>query len=136
MTSPPFQIDRGWVALRCMLALLIAVHGWARWLAGGVVPFGEWLNGQGLVFGLAIAWSITLFEIVGTLLLAAGIRVPALALIFSAIYATGVYLVHLPAGWFVVGLGRNGAEYSALLIGCLLLVARAHRAPRSGAAGA
>ena len=44
-------------------------------------------------------------------------------------------LVHLPAGWFVVGLGRNGMEYSVLLIACLLLVGWQHRrrpAPAEG----
>ena len=38
------------------------------------------------------------------------------------VYLAGIVLVHAPAGWFVVGLGRNGMEYSVLLIACLLLV--------------
>jgi len=39
----------------------------------------------------------------------------------------GIALVHAPAGWFVVGLGRNGMEYSILLIICLAAVIVAHR---------
>lgn len=35
----------------------------------------------------------------------------------------GIVLVHAPEGWFVVGLGRNGMEYSVLLIVCLLSLA-------------
>lgn len=35
----------------------------------------------------------------------------------------GIVLVHAPHGWFVVGAGRNGMEYSVLLIVCLLLLA-------------
>ena len=41
--------------------------------------------------------------------------------------ATGLFMVHAPFGWFVVGAGRNGMEYSALLIVCLLLVGWQHR---------
>jgi putative oxidoreductase len=40
----------------------------------------------------------------------------------------------MPHGWFVVGLGRNGMEYSVLLIVCLLAVAYAHAPLRFGAA--
>ena len=53
--------------------------------------------------------------------------VTPVALVFAAIYACGIWLVHAPAGWFVVGLGRNGAEYSVLIIACLLANAWAHR---------
>lgn len=118
-----------------MLALLIALHGWARLLAGGVAPFGQWLDGQGLPLGVAIAWAITLFEIAGTPLLAWGrwVVLP-LTLGYSMIYATGIVLVHAPAGWFVVGLGRNGAEYSVLLITALLCVGW-HHAQRQRAPG-
>jgi putative oxidoreductase len=39
-------------------------------------------------------------------------------------------MVHAPEGWFVVGLGRNGAEYSVLLIACLMCVGVQHLKPR------
>ena len=42
-------------------------------------------------------------------------------------------MVHMPAGWFVVGLGRNGMEYSALLIVCLGLLACERSTPGTGA---
>jgi putative oxidoreductase len=35
----------------------------------------------------------------------------------------GILLVHRHDGWFVVGGGRNGVEYSVLLIAVLLLQA-------------
>lgn len=118
--------DIGWTVLRVSLAGLIAAHGWARLLAGGVVPFGDWLTGLGFPLGLGIAASITAIEIVGTPLFAFRRLVAPLAVIYSAIYAVGIALVHAPAGWFVVGLGRNGAEYSTLLIICLLCVGLQH----------
>ena len=35
-------------------------------------------------------------------------------------------MVHWKEGWFVVGAGRNGMEYSALLIASLLAIAYAN----------
>jgi putative oxidoreductase len=110
------------VVLRLLLAVLIAIHGWARLLAGGVVPFGAWLDGLGFPFGFAIAAGITALEILGTPLLAWGRLLLVLVPAYVLVYLAGIVLVHAPAGWFVVGLGRNGMEYSVLLIACLLLV--------------
>lgn len=126
LRDPAYRSTFGWTIIRLALAVLIAAHGWARLLAGGVEPFGRWLDGQGFPFGPGIAVSITAFEIVGTILLAAGRFVFPLTLVYAAIYAVGIVLVHAPAGWFVVGLGRNGAEYSVLLIICLLCVGLQH----------
>ena len=67
----------------------------------------------------------TVYELVAAPLLAIGPRrwITPIALVFAAIYGFGLWLVHWPAGWFVVGLGRNGMEYSVCLIGVLLAVA-------------
>lgn len=111
------------LVLRIALAGLLAAHGWARLFAGGVQPFGGWLDSQGLPFGIAIAAGVTALEILGTPLLALGRWVTWLCLTYCVVYATGLVMVHLPAGWFVVGLGRNGMEYSVLLIVCLGLLA-------------
>lgn len=126
LSTPEARSAAGWLILRVLLAGLIAAHGWARFLAGGVVPFGEWLGTQGFPFGFYIAAVITAFEIVGTLLLLARVWVPLLCLTYAGIYALGIVMVHAPAGWFVVGLGRNGAEYSVLLVACLLCVGLQH----------
>lgn len=127
MTDRAGRSARALLLLRLLLAGLIAAHGWARWLAGGVAPFGTWLDGLGFgAAGLWIAIAITAFEIAGTVLLALGRWVSALALVYIAIYATGIALVHWPAGWFVVGLGRNGMEYSVLLIAGLAAQAYVH----------
>lgn len=117
-----------WLLLRLTLAGLLAAHGWTRLLGGGVVPFGEWLQTQGLPAGFYLAAAVTGYEIIATVLYAAGKWVWPLSLGFIAIYATGLWLVHAPFGWFVVGAGRNGVEYSVLLIICLALTGfRAYR---------
>ncbi|WP_197017657.1 DoxX family protein [Pseudoxanthomonas suwonensis] len=114
-----------WAILRVTLAILVAAHGWARLLHDAVAPFGAWLDGQGLMAGAAIAWAVTGYEIVASVLLAAGRYVFPVCLGFAAIYLVGLVLVHLPEGWFVVGLGRNGMEYSVLLV-CTLLCVGVH----------
>jgi len=55
--------QKGLLALRIVLAVIVAAHGWARLFGGGVAPFGDFLDAQGFPLGLGIAWFITLFEI-------------------------------------------------------------------------
>jgi putative oxidoreductase len=116
----------GWLLLRWLLAGLIAAHGWARLVGGGVPPFGQFLDSQGFPMGVAWAAAVTALEILGSLAFALGRGVWPLSLVYAGVYATGIALVHAKAGWFVVGLGRNGAEYSVLLIACLLCVGWQH----------
>ena len=122
-----------WLCLRVVVAGLIAAHGWMRFGGGGVVPFGEWLTGQDVPFGFAVAATITAIEVLGTPLYAAGRFVPALSVVYASIYAVGIAMVHVREGWFVVGAGRNGTEYSVLLIVCPLCVGLQHLRPRGAA---
>lgn len=128
MTSDrPQASHQAMVAIRCGLATLLFIHGVARVWSDGVAPFGGFLDSRGFAWGTGIAWAITLFEIAAAPVFAAGRWVTPIGLVFAAIYACGIWLVHAPAGWFVVGLGRNGMEYSVLIILCLLANAWAHR---------
>ena len=122
-------MQKAMIVQRVVLAILIGIHGWARLLAGGVEPFGQWLSGKGFPFGVLIAASITALEIVGTPLLAFGKWVRILAPAYAFVLLMGLIMVHAPEGWFVVGLGRNGMEYSVLLIVCLLTQAWAAKKP-------
>lgn len=109
--------------VRVTVAVLFMVHGIARISLGIVDDFGGFLESRGLPYGLVIAWAITVFEIVGGLLLLLGIARRALALIFAVELIVGIVMVHWTSGWFVVGAGRNGIEYSVLLIACLTAIA-------------
>jgi putative oxidoreductase len=113
----------GVTVLRVAVASVFVIHGVARTLLGGVDDFGAFLSGSGLPAGPGIAWTLTLVEIAGGLALAAGLAVRPLALWFGAQIAAGILMVHAKAGWFVVGAGRNGTEYSALILACLLVAA-------------
>ncbi|HWA17241.1 MAG TPA: DoxX family protein [Gemmatimonadales bacterium] len=118
---------RALIALRVGVATLLFIHGAYRIYDNGPPGFGDWLASQGLPFGLVIAWGVTIMEVVGTLVMASGRFVPYLALYFTTVLTAGIVLVHGKEGWFVVGGGRNGMEYSVLLILALLVTAYADR---------
>lgn len=109
--------------LRVSLAVLIFIHGAHRLYDGGVTGFGGFLDSQGFPFGLALAWGITIYELVGPVLLLARRFVAPIAVVSAIQYGTGIWLVHWQHGWFVVGSGRNGMEFSVLLIVALLSLA-------------
>lgn len=110
------------VLLRIVLGALMFVHGAARISNGTVDDFGAYLGSQGLPLGFYAAWAITLFELIGSVLLAAGFYTHIIAALFILELLTGVFLIHWREGWFVVGAGRNGIEYSVLLITCLAVI--------------
>ncbi len=107
-------------ALRVVVAILLFIHGAARIGSGGVGGFGEFLTASHVPAGPAVAWLITLVELLGTPIMAWGLAARPLALWFVLELAMGIVLVHAPSGWFAVGGGRNGMEYSVLLIAVLL----------------
>lgn len=117
--------------IRIVIALLILIHGIFRLTQGGVEPFGQWLGSIGFPAGYALAMAVTLYELVGpvAMLLRRYVSLAAIGHIF--ILALGMVLVHWPFGWFVVGAGRNGMEYSVLLIAGLAAIAWAWW-PRDG----
>lgn len=114
------------VIIRIVLAATMFVHGASRISFGTVGGFGEFLGSQGIPLGFYVAWGITLFELVGSVLLAAGFYAWIIALIFAVQLAVGIAMVHYKEGWFVVGHGRNGMEFSAVLIASLLAIAYAN----------
>lgn len=70
--------------------------------------------------------AVTLYELIAPWFIIARRFVTLACLGHIVIVGLGAVLVHYPAGWFVVGAGRNGMEYSVLLLNCLAAVAWAH----------
>jgi putative oxidoreductase len=120
--------------LRIALAAIYASHGLTRLFMDRVAPFGEFLDGQSFPLGIAWAWGITLFEIAAAILLLADrwlrpgwLRPICLLLIIEML--AGIVLVHWQHGWFVVGHGTYGMEYSVMLIAALLALFSLQRRP-------
>ena len=91
------------VLLRAGTALMMIVHGVARAWLGIVDDFGVVLNTWGFPAGFALAWTITLVEIIGGALLAAGMFILPISAWFTFQLLMGIYLIHGRVGWFVVG---------------------------------
>lgn len=120
----PFLSTAQWVnLLRIAVGLMLAAHGVIRIYAGTVGGFGGFLNERGFPLGVALAWGITVFEIIGGITLALGYFRKWIAGVFVVQLVMGIILVHAPIGWFVVGYTSGGMEYSFLLILCLLTIA-------------
>jgi putative oxidoreductase len=119
MASPALALT----LLRAGIAMVLIIHGVARAWLGIVDDFGVVLNSWGFPAGFALAWTITIVEIVGGTLLAAGIFVLPLCAWFAFQLLMGIYLIHGRVGWFTVGAGRNGMEFSVVLLLCLTVIA-------------
>lgn len=127
MTTSP-RSQQALAALRLLVAANMLIHGCYRAIAGGVAGFGGFLEANHIP--AVVAYLITAMEIGGSLVLASGRFTRPIALYFAAELTAGIIMVHAPEGWFVVGGGRNGMEYSVLMIGVMLALAWA--APRAG----
>ena len=134
LLGPRAHADRAEFSLsivRIALAILIFIHGAYRashW-DPNVTGFGEWLSSLGFPEGFYWAAAVTIYELIAPLFILARRFVTLACLGHIGIIALGAVLVHYPSGWFVVGAGRNGMEYSVLLLAGLIAVAWAY-APR------
>lgn len=120
---PFIGLPRAITIMRVMTALIFVVHAAVRIITSTVAQFGSFLEDKGFGFGLLIVWLITVYEIAGGLLLAAGIFTRWLALGFMIIIGTGTVIIHAANGWFVGEHGTGGMEYSILLLAALLVIA-------------
>jgi len=120
--SPSTRPDRSLDIVRIVTALVLSVHSIYRIIAGDVGGFGEYLNSTGFPFGVALAWLITLSTLASSVaIIIRRLVVPACICHIIVLFA-GIILDHVHDGWFVVGGGRNGMEYSVVLIACLVAV--------------
>jgi putative oxidoreductase len=109
--------------LRYTLAVEFLSHTITRMATDRVTAFGAFLGGAGFPAGIAWAWGVTLWELVGGVLLVLGWKTPWVAMVFVVQMVFAFFLVHLRFGWFVVGHGSNGVEYAVCIAAMCLAVA-------------
>lgn len=136
LLGPRANADRVEMSLsivRVTLAVLIFIHGAFRasHYDPYVTGFGEWLGSKGFPYGLCWAMAVTLYELIAPWFIIARRFVTLACLGHIVIVALGAVMVHYPEGWFVVGAGRNGMEYSVLLLAGLIAVAWAYAPKRA-----
>jgi len=123
MTTFPFlSLKNARVLLRLSLAVVFLAHAVVRVANGSIPQFGQFLTAKGLPAGTLLVWLITIFELVGGLLLAAGRYVRWLSAGFIILLLVGILLIHASQGWFVGEHGTGGVEYSFVLIVAFLVV--------------
>lgn len=109
--------------LRLAVAIIFLSHSLhGIFTNNDVTDFGNlFLNKIGFApFGVLLAWVTIISQIATSILLLINKYVKIASLINIAILIMGIVLVHFKEGWFVVGAGRNGIEFSVVLIFVLL----------------
>jgi putative oxidoreductase len=71
---------------------------------------------------------LTVFEIVGGMMMAFGYFTRWMASGFIIVLLIGIVLIHAELGWFVGEHGSGGVEYSIVLLASLLVIAGAAKA--------
>jgi len=108
--------------LRILMGGIFVSHGIARLYYQSLEDFGGFLSAKGLPLGFILAWVITIAEMVSGTLLMAGKFVRYCVLFHALVILAGILMVHLPNGWFVVGHGQGGMEYSILILAVLFFL--------------
>jgi putative oxidoreductase len=129
-TFPFITSKQSIILLRIAVALFLMAHGLIRIYLGTVGGFGEFLDSKGFLIGVPLAWGITVFEIAGGAVMAWGLYASWIAAVFMIELTIGIFLVHLPNGWFVVGASQGGMEYSVLLLFTLIVISAHHGGER------
>ncbi len=110
--------------LRFIVALILIIHGVGGMFNNGVYEFGKlFLDHKGFApIGVPLAWAIKISHVLAAICLLVEKYVKWACLVTMIILITGIFMVHLPNGWFVVGGGTNGIEFNLLLIFALLTI--------------
>lgn len=113
--------------LRMLMGIIFILHACARLYEQSIPGFGDFIESKGFPAGVYLAWVVTIFELVGGIAMFLRFAVKIFCIIEIIILLTGVFLVHLPNGWFTVGATAGGIEYSVVLITVLTAIFLAER---------
>jgi putative oxidoreductase len=114
-------------ALRMMMGVVFILHAGVRVYNNTLPSFGGFLHDKGFPFGFYLAWFITLFELVGGVLIFFRYWVKIFCIGEIIILIIGIITVHQENRWFALGDSLNGAEYSLVLITILTAIFIAER---------
>ena len=117
------------IVLRSVLAIIFLAHALVRLFNGSLVQFGGFLSAKHIPFGYAVVWGITIFEIIGGIMLLLGLKKRLVSAGFILLLIAGIILIHASLGWFVGEHGTGGVEYSIVLIAALSVIYFENRQP-------
>lgn len=125
---PFLSPGRSVIVLRFSMALIFLLHAVVRIFNGTIPRFAAFLTAKGMPLGKPWVIAITVFEIVGSVLLVMNFFTRRVAACFIFLLLMGIILIHFSNGWFVGEHGSGGCEYSFVLIICFLVIAAADTA--------
>jgi putative oxidoreductase len=110
--------------LRLGVAVILIMHSIPGMFNGDVNDFGvHYLNEVGFApVGVPLAWAIKVSHVIAAFCLLFEKFVKPACIVTIIILVAGIFMVHLPDGWYVVGGGRNGVEFNFLLIMVLITI--------------
>jgi putative oxidoreductase len=120
---PFISLEHSLIFLRISVAFIFLAHAVVRVANSTINQFGGFMESKGFIYGNLWVWGITIFEIIGGLLLAFGYFTKWLSAGFIFLLIVGIILIHASFGWFVGEHGTGGSEYSFILIMALLVIA-------------
>ena len=126
-TSNLFKPSYSIAALRMMMGIVFILHGGVRVYNNTLPGFGDFLQGKGFPFGFYLAWAVTLFELIGGVLMFFRYFVRIFCIGEMIILITGIVVVHSENGWSIIERSLNGIEYSLVLITILTAIFIAER---------
>jgi putative oxidoreductase len=124
-------------AFRLALAIVFIGHAGMRFFVPHYfVTIGSFLESRGMPLGIAVAWIVTLLELVGGLLLIFNRFAKWVALCFFWVSVGSIVFVQARHGWWVAEFGDGGVEFSLVVCAMCVFTAafdRAHQAQKISA---
>jgi len=125
--------------LRWGLATIFLSHSLHGIFTGhDVNNFGNlFLNKIGFApFGVFLAWAVVISQVITSVFLLTSQFLTTACIVNIIILVFGIITVHVAEGWYVVGAGRNGMEFSFILIVALLTILLADQKAKKEATAA
>ena len=119
------KISDNTILLRLAVATVFLTHSLhGIFTNGDVNNFGNlFLNKIGFnPFGVLIAWMVVIIQVISSIALLVNKFIKVVIIVNIPILVAGIVTVHFKEGWFVVGAGRNGMEFSFVLILILISI--------------
>jgi putative oxidoreductase len=129
-SDPAHDSNRSLNIIRVVLAFILATHPiYALLHPANIRGFGHFLESHGIPLSAELAWVVMFLQAGCSVALAARRLVVPACIGHIFLLVVGIFLVHAPK-WRTVGLPdgdhQPGAEFSVLLIACLLAILWAH----------
>ncbi len=124
LNTQPTQPTLGLKILRIGIGIVLIIHPiHALSPSGSMNGFGEFLSSEGFPFGNILAWITIVSQLISSIALILGRSIIPSCIAQIAILSVGLWISHISEGWFVVGPGHDGMEYSVtLLVGLVAIL--------------